>query len=151
MCNRDIITCPVFDFLKAGLHSTKDLEEFIVSVFNPALLPFWVKEFVDFGFRPVNEILNLSGVRTNNHSDWRQLPWTVKHILLEYCAFALIRKWFLKVYRLRTSKWKKFCSSWERLDYTQKYYELKSVNPTIKWDPAFLKGYLQSVNLELFG
>ena len=47
---RDIITCFLLDFLKAGFHSLKelDLEEFIVDLI-PALLPFCVNQ-LDFRF-----------------------------------------------------------------------------------------------------
>ena len=54
MCNWDIMTCSPLDFLKAGLPFSLSglyLEEFIVGVIIPALLPFCVKEFIDFGFQ----------------------------------------------------------------------------------------------------
>ena len=49
----DIMTCYLLYFLKAGLHSPKglDLEEFIADIIIPALLPFCIKEFVDFRFQ----------------------------------------------------------------------------------------------------
>ena len=49
-----VMTCSLFDFLKAGLHSPKSelgLEGFIVGVIIPALLAFSLKEFIDFGFQ----------------------------------------------------------------------------------------------------
>ena len=47
MCNWDIVTCSLLDFSQCGL----DLEEFILDVIIPLLLPFCLTEFIDFGFQ----------------------------------------------------------------------------------------------------
>ena len=51
MRNRDITTCSLLDYLKAGLQSRLNLEEFIMDVHVPSLLPFCVKEFSDCRFQ----------------------------------------------------------------------------------------------------
>ena len=67
VCNRDIMTCSLLDFLKAGLHSIK-----VVSIWKSLLWMLLFQHYCHFvwrsllilGFRSVYGILNSAGVRS---------------------------------------------------------------------------------------
>ena len=61
-------------------------------------------------------------------------------------------RWIVLAICLRMLKWKTFCPSWERQDYTKKYVELKPFYSCAnKWDLVYLKYYLQSIRWETLG